>query len=82
MDAVLGTPGIPALVRAVAAAVRDLLRGGGPVTVAVGCAGGRHRAPAVATLVAALLEVSGVPVTTVHRDIAEPVARRDQERVP
>lgn len=82
MTAVLETPGIPALVRAVAAAVRDLTRDGRPVTVAVGCAGGRHRAPAVATLVAALLEVSGVPVTTVHRDIEEPVIHRGQERVP
>jgi UPF0042 nucleotide-binding protein len=80
MNAVLATPGIPALVRAVAAAVRDLMRGGGPVTVAIACAGGRHR-PAVATLVAALLEASGVPVTTVHRDIEEPVVRRGQERV-
>jgi UPF0042 nucleotide-binding protein len=58
------------------------MRGGDPVTVAVGCAGGRHRAPAVATLVAALLEVSGVQVTTVHRDIDEPVVHRSQERVP
>lgn len=73
MTAVLNTPGIPALVRAVAAAVRDLQRDGRPVTVAVGCAGGRHRAPAVADLVAALLEVTGVAVTVVHRDIGEPV---------
>lgn len=80
--AVLATPGIPALVSAVAAAVRDLLGSGGPATAAIGCAGGRHRSAAVAARVAALLEADGVAVTTVHRDIAKPVVRRDQGQRP
>jgi RNase adaptor protein for sRNA GlmZ degradation len=80
--AVLATPGIPALVSAVTAAVRDLLGSGSPVTAAIGCAGGRHRSPIMAARVAALLEADGVAVTIVHRDIAEPVVRRDQGQLP
>jgi UPF0042 nucleotide-binding protein len=75
--AVLATPGIPALVSAVTAAVRDLLGSGTLATAAIGCAGGRHRSAAVAARVAALLEADGIAVTTVHRDIAKPVVRRD-----
>lgn len=73
--AVLATPGVLALVSALTAAVRDLLRGG-PVTVAVGCAGGRHRSSVVADQVAARLRVEGIAVTVVHRDIGEPVVAR------
>jgi UPF0042 nucleotide-binding protein len=80
--AVLATPGIPALVSAVTAAARDLLGAGSPVTVAIGCAGGRHRAPAVADRVAARLEAGGVTVTAVHRDIGKPVVRRDPAAAP
>lgn len=48
--AVLDTPGIPALLEALTAAVLAYLAGGpaaAPVTVSVGCAGGRHRAASV-----------------------------------
>lgn len=47
---VLGTPGIADLLAASAAAVAAFLAGpsAGPVTVADGCAGGRHRAPVFA----------------------------------
>ena len=45
--AVLGTSGVPALVRSIVLAARSFLAGpaGGPVVVAIGCVGGRHRAP-------------------------------------
>ena len=74
--AVLATPGIPALVSALAAAARDYLAAGLPVSLAVGCAGGRHRAPAVAVEVAAVLAVGGADVSLEHRDIGAPVIRR------
>ncbi|WP_411078493.1 ATPase, partial [Streptomyces sp. cmx-10-25] len=48
--AVLATPGIRQLVDAITAAVTAFAAGpsAGTVTVASGCAGGRHRAPTVA----------------------------------
>lgn len=78
--AVLATPGIPALASALAAAARAFLVGGLPVTVAVGCAGGRHRSPAVASLVAAELRAGGVAAIVRHRDITQPVVRRSGTR--
>jgi UPF0042 nucleotide-binding protein len=75
--AVLATPGILALVGALAAAVRDLLGVGGPVTAAIGCAGGRHRSAVVADRLAAALEADGVPVIVEHRDIGKSVVRRE-----
>jgi UPF0042 nucleotide-binding protein len=78
MLAVLGTPGIPALIRAVV----DLAHAywyaprPGPFTIAVGCVGGRHRSAAVAIEAARLLERDSVPVTLTHRDIARPVITR------
>lgn len=77
--AVLATPGVPGLVRALAAAVRDLLSDGGPVTAAIGCAGGRHRSAVVAVRLAAVLEAGGADVAVVHRDIGKPVVRRPEE---
>ncbi|WP_018504924.1 RapZ C-terminal domain-containing protein [Parafrankia discariae] len=70
IDTVLATPGIPALVDATAAAVTAYLTGPstGPVTVAVGCAGGRHRAATVATVLADRLGAH-----LVHRDLHRPV---------
>lgn len=56
--AVMATDGIPALVAALAAATDAYLAGpsaGGHVSVAVGCAGGRHRAATVALALAAVL---------------------------
>lgn len=72
----MAKPGIPALVRAVAAAIRDLLGGSRQVTVAIGCAGAGHRSAVVADRVACLLEADGVPVVVVHRDIGKPVVAR------
>ncbi|GAB3209881.1 hypothetical protein GCM10027294_26010 [Marinactinospora endophytica] len=77
-DAVLATPGIRQVVDALRAAVLAYLAGpsGGDVTVAVGCAGGRHRAATVGMELAALLLRDGVAVTVVHRDLEREVIER------
>lgn len=72
-DAVLSTSGIQDLIAATAMLVRAYRRGPqpGPVSVAVGCAGGRHRA---ATVALALSELTGGAVF--HRDLHLPVVER------
>ncbi|MFI1203810.1 ATPase [Streptomyces sp. NPDC020883] len=76
--AVLATPGITALVEATAAAVGAFVSGpsAGVVTVADGCAGGRHRAPTFARALADLLRSAGHSVTVTHRDLHRPVVQR------
>ncbi|WP_127468708.1 RNase adapter RapZ [Streptomyces sp. B27] len=76
--AVLGTPGIADLVAATAAAVAAFASGpsSGTVTVADGCAGGRHRAPTFAQALAAKLAADGRTVTVHHRDLHRPVVDR------
>ncbi len=76
--AVLGTPGITDLVEAVAMAVAAFASGpsAGTVTVADGCAGGRHRAPTFATALADRLRTAGHTVTIHHRDLDKPVVDR------
>ncbi|MFJ3984394.1 RapZ C-terminal domain-containing protein [Streptomyces fungicidicus] len=76
--AVLGTPGIPALVEAIADAVVAYRRGPGgqDVTVAVGCAGGRHRAAVMAEAIRTALADEDVRATVVHRDLGKPVVDR------
>ncbi|WP_021593493.1 RapZ C-terminal domain-containing protein [Actinomadura welshii] len=76
--AVLNTPGIRPLIDATVAAVLAYLSGpsAGPVMVAVGCAGGRHRAATVGGVLAAMLADLDVPVTLAHRDIAKAVVQR------
>jgi UPF0042 nucleotide-binding protein len=76
--AVLATPGIQQLVDASASAVRAFLAGpsAGPVTVASGCAGGRHRAPTFARALADRLTALGYSVTVTHRDLHKPVVNR------
>ncbi|WP_069751617.1 RNase adapter RapZ [Streptomyces sp. EN16] len=77
-QAVLGTPGITSLVVAVADAVNAFATGpsSGPVTVADGCAGGRHRAPVFAQALADRLVANGYTVTLQHRDMHRPVVNR------
>ena len=74
--AVLGTPGILPLIDATAAAVLAYLAGpsAGPVTVAVGCAGGRHRAPTVARALGTVLRDHDQDVTV----IADPLPYLDR----
>lgn len=76
---VLGTPGIRALIEAIAAAVLAYQAGpsGGRVAVAIGCAGGRHRAATVGrALAAALADRQRGPVTLTHRDLGKDVISR------
>ncbi|GAA2870582.1 RNase adapter RapZ [Streptosporangium fragile] len=75
---VWGTSGIAGLVEATAAAVIAFLSGpsAGPVLVADGCAGGRHRAPVFANRLAAQLRASGLTVALHHRDLDKPVVER------
>lgn len=77
-QAVLGTAGIRALIQAVAQAADAFAAGpsAGVVTVAAGCAGGRHRAPTVARGVAARLADAGHAVVVSHRDLDKPVVQR------
>jgi hypothetical protein len=77
--AVLATPGVTTVISGLCATARGYLAGGRPVTIAVGCAGGRHRSAAVAAAVARRLEADGVPAAVVHRDIRRPVVRRGRE---
>lgn len=70
---VLDTPGARELILHTAAAALGLLAATGlTVTIATGCAGGRHRAVALAEEIAARLRTSGVVVAVEHRDIAKP----------
>lgn len=76
--AVLATPGIDALVLAASLAVEAFAEGpsAGPVIVAGGCAGGRHRAPTFARALADLLAASGHQATVRHRDMHRAVVNR------
>lgn len=74
------TPGILALVDAAAAAVAACASGpsAGKVVVASGCAGGRHRAPSFALLLAErlLADRTSVVVRVIHRDLGQDVVER------
>jgi UPF0042 nucleotide-binding protein len=74
---VLNTPGVVGVVNRLATecAFRSKY-GKQPVTVAVGCAGGRHRSVVVADQVARLLREQDYFVTVEHRDIELPVVNR------
>ncbi|SFY53195.1 RapZ C-terminal domain-containing protein [Streptomyces sp. F-1] len=76
--AVLGTPGITDLVEATARAVEAFASGpsAGTVTVADGCAGGRHRAPTFAGALAERLTAAGHQVSVCHRDLDKDVVQR------
>lgn len=77
-QAVFGTPGIPALVEALSDAVVAFHHGpsDGPVQVAIGCAGGRHRAAAVAMALQLHLADEDITATVHHRDLHQPVINR------
>ncbi|SNS80967.1 RapZ C-terminal domain-containing protein [Actinomadura mexicana] len=79
-EAVRTTPGILPLLDGVEGAVLAYLAGpsAGPVTIAIGCAGGRHRAATVGELLAtSLAEAHGLDVTLTHRDMDKPVVHRN-----
>jgi UPF0042 nucleotide-binding protein len=74
---VLATRGAKAWIEHEAAAVRTLLdHVGRPVTVAFGCAGGRHRSVVMASECARLLAAAGFEVHLEHRDVTKPLIRR------
>ncbi|MFF2662984.1 ATPase [Kitasatospora sp. NPDC058032] len=76
--AVMGTPGIREAVTA-AALVVDAYDAGpthAPLTIAVGCAGGRHRAAVVTAALARRLTMLGFTIRVVHRDLDKPVVER------
>jgi hypothetical protein len=77
-QAVMATPGIPAVVDALAAMVHAYLAGPtpAPLAVAIGCAGGRRRSSPTSRALAALLRADGLDVVVVDRDIDLPVVDR------
>ncbi|MGY0461457.1 RapZ C-terminal domain-containing protein [Kitasatospora sp. cg17-2] len=77
-QAVMATPGIRETIAA-AATLADAYDAGpsdAPMTIAVGCAGGRHRAATVAMALADRLRKTGVTVVVTHRDLDKPVVER------
>ncbi|MFJ7274683.1 ATPase [Kitasatospora sp. NPDC098663] len=77
-QAVMATPGIRDLIVS-AALLADAYDAGpttAPLTIAVGCVGGRHRAPTVAMTLAQRLAKTGITVHLGHRDLAKPVIDR------
>lgn len=79
---VIGTPGVTRLINSIAESVSAYLRAPNrePITVAIGCVGGRHRSAVIAAEVAADLHAAGVNVTLTHRDIDKPVITRKEQR--
>ncbi|OIJ95422.1 RapZ C-terminal domain-containing protein [Streptomyces colonosanans] len=78
--AVRRTPGIRQLLAATVAQVQAYASGPGaaehPLHIAVGCAGGRHRAGVTAYLLARRLRRRGHQVDLHHRDLHRPVVDR------
>ena len=83
VQAVMNTPGIPELAAAIAVTVHAFQAGPSPapLTVAVGCAGGRHRSAQLSLAVAQLLRDGGQAVTVDHRDIDQAVVARYHPRL-
>ncbi|MEU8199320.1 RNase adapter RapZ [Microbispora amethystogenes] len=74
---VLTTPGATTTVYAAATFARELAgTTRSPVTVAVGCVGGRHRSVALAEQIATTLRERGVTATVTHRDVHRPVIQK------
>lgn len=79
-QAVRNTPGIMPLVTAAAAMVSAYLAGPSATVkhtwIAVGCAGGRHRAASVALEIQTALSEQGIEATVTHRDLHLDVVER------
>lgn len=74
--AVLNTRGALGLIAHLAMTVTGLLELDIPVSLAVGCAGGKHRAVVVSHEVAARLRLTGWSVDLQHCDVHRPVVGR------
>lgn len=74
---VLDTPGIRLTVAAAVQWCADLFTDTAcPVTLAVGCVGGRHRSVALAEEIAAGLRADGIAARVEHRDVHRPVIQK------
>lgn len=76
---VLNTPGIIPLINGMATCATAYLSGPSVnprLDIAIGCVGGKHRAPAVATEFGRILRAWGYHVRVEHRDIDKPVVQR------
>ncbi|MYW04573.1 RNase adapter RapZ [Streptomyces sp. SID3343] len=67
---VLATPGIERVATNAADTARGLLADtGGPIVIATGCVGGRHRSVGMARRIAEHLHAAGTDVDIDHRDV-------------
>lgn len=82
-DAVAATPGIVPLVAAAVAVAQAYAMGPGAENavfrVAVGCAGGRHRAASVAEMLQSALVEAEFRVSLLHRDLDKDVVEKGRE---
>lgn len=78
MQAVMETAGVPELVRTIADLVYAFHHAPqpGPITIAIGCVGGRHRSAAIAIATTDVLTAEGFHVVLTHRDIDKDVITR------
>jgi RNase adaptor protein for sRNA GlmZ degradation len=78
-QAVMNTSGVPELISGILAAIHAYRQAPSPapVTVAVGCVGGRHRSAVIAAEITRELRAAGVPATLTHRDITREVIQRE-----
>jgi UPF0042 nucleotide-binding protein len=78
---VLSTPGAATLLDIVSQTVDVARATRKPMTIAFGCAGGRHRSVALAEVLAGLLDAQGVTVDLEHRHVHLPrVVREGDDR--
>jgi UPF0042 nucleotide-binding protein len=82
-DYVLSTPGAMEILASTASLTVSALRQKGPrglaVTVAFGCAGGRHRSVVLANELHSVLDQAGVRTEVIHHDVLRPVYRRTEQ---
>lgn len=79
VDKVLGTDGVRKFAESLST-VLARLADNADVTAAFGCAGGRHRAPAISDYTGMLLAANGYSVEVIHRDLDKPVVERGGRR--
>lgn len=79
VDKVLGTEGVLKFAEAFST-VLARLADNASVTAALGCAGGRHRAPVISNYIGMLLAANGYSVEVIHRDLDKPVVERGGNR--
>lgn len=71
---VLATPGAEVLALNIVATAWDFYRHTGqPITIAIGCAGGRHRSVVLAETIGDELRAYGIAAVVTHRDVDKPV---------